>query len=660
MPKLELRQRQVHLDFHTGPAVPTVGDRFNSREFARTFKRAHVNSVTVFAKCHHGHLYYNTKRPERHPHLKKGYDLLRRQVDALHRAEIRAPIYISVLCDEYAADHHPDWLALNADNTLPRRPADVFQPGWQILDMSSPYQDYLAEQTEEILKKFKPVDGIFFDMCWDQPSSSKWAIAGMRRMGLKPDSEKHRQVYAAHVSQSYMKRFSDLVRKYSPAATVYFNGRPLSGLSADLHWMTQVEIEALPTGGWGYLYFPKNVRYARTFGKPYLGMTARFHKSWGDFGSLKPPAALKYEITQMLANGAECSIGDQLHPGGQLDAAVYDLIGEVYGYAEQCEPWTSGASPVTQVGVVRSDTGGDHKDAPAGAHDGVTRMFNQLKYQFDFIDSTGKLEKYDLLVLPDQSRLDPVLVRRLRAYTQAGGKLLVVYRPGAETVSPRGVGTLTGVRILGDSPYTSTYLRFGNEINTDVPATDHVIYERGVRVRRGPGTQVLARVVEPYFERAWDQFCSHGQTPNQLQASRYPAAVRKGNVVTILYPIFKAYATHGNLVYRQLVKNCIDLLLPQKLVAVTGPSTMEVTVMRQKQRTVVHLLNFVTERRTATLDVVEDIVPLHNVPVQLQVSKKPKRVYLAPGEQDLEFRYADSLLETTIPVIDGHAMLVVD
>ena len=83
---------------------------------------------------------------------------------------------------------------------------------------------------------------------------------------------------------------------------------------------------------------------------------------------------------------------------------------------------------------------------------------------------------------------------------------------------------------------------FGNEINTDVPATDHVIYERGVRVRRGPGTQVLARVVEPYFERAWDQFCSHGQTPNQLQASRYPAAVRKGNVVTILYPIFKAYA----------------------------------------------------------------------------------------------------------------------
>ena len=42
------------------------------------------------------------------------------------------------------------------------------------MDMSRNYPDYLAEQTREILKKFKPVDGIFFDMCWDQPSVSNY------------------------------------------------------------------------------------------------------------------------------------------------------------------------------------------------------------------------------------------------------------------------------------------------------------------------------------------------------------------------------------------------------------------------------------------------------------------------------------------------------
>src|SRR5258708_6430508 len=94
MPKpLPLRTRQIHLDFHTGPAIGDVGAGFAAREFARTMKRAHVNSVTVFAKCHHGHLYYHSKRPERHPGLKPGLDLLRGQVEALHREGIRAPIY---------------------------------------------------------------------------------------------------------------------------------------------------------------------------------------------------------------------------------------------------------------------------------------------------------------------------------------------------------------------------------------------------------------------------------------------------------------------------------------------------------------------------------------------------------------------------------------
>src|ERR1700759_2228799 len=113
-----LRQRQVHLDFHTGPAIPDVGRDFDAREFARTFKQANVDSVTVFAKCHHGHLYYDTKRPERHPNLKKGLDLLGEQVDALHREGIRAPIYISVQCDEYAANTRPEWICRRVDGTL--------------------------------------------------------------------------------------------------------------------------------------------------------------------------------------------------------------------------------------------------------------------------------------------------------------------------------------------------------------------------------------------------------------------------------------------------------------------------------------------------------------------------------------------------------------
>ncbi|HMO26980.1 MAG TPA: hypothetical protein PKB10_11990, partial [Tepidisphaeraceae bacterium] len=78
MPKQPaLRFRQVHLDFHTSIHIPDVGRDFNADRFARTFADAHVDSVTVFAKCHHGLLYYNTDHPARHPGLKPGLDLTR-------------------------------------------------------------------------------------------------------------------------------------------------------------------------------------------------------------------------------------------------------------------------------------------------------------------------------------------------------------------------------------------------------------------------------------------------------------------------------------------------------------------------------------------------------------------------------------------------------
>src|SRR3954469_293146 len=95
-----LRARQIHLDFHTSPFIRDVGVDFNAKDFAATMKAACVSSVTVFAKCHHGHLYYHTNHPARHPGLAKSLNLLGEQVEALHELNIRAPIYISIQCDE--------------------------------------------------------------------------------------------------------------------------------------------------------------------------------------------------------------------------------------------------------------------------------------------------------------------------------------------------------------------------------------------------------------------------------------------------------------------------------------------------------------------------------------------------------------------------------
>ena len=55
------RMRQIHLDFHTSPLIPDVGAEFDPDEFVSTLKEARVNSINIFAKCHHGMCYYLTK-----------------------------------------------------------------------------------------------------------------------------------------------------------------------------------------------------------------------------------------------------------------------------------------------------------------------------------------------------------------------------------------------------------------------------------------------------------------------------------------------------------------------------------------------------------------------------------------------------------------------
>ena len=84
-----LRYRQIHLDFHTSEHIPDVGAAFDPDDFVATLKRAHVNSITVFAKCHHGWSYYPTKVGAPHPHLARP-DLLGDMVTALNAADIEA------------------------------------------------------------------------------------------------------------------------------------------------------------------------------------------------------------------------------------------------------------------------------------------------------------------------------------------------------------------------------------------------------------------------------------------------------------------------------------------------------------------------------------------------------------------------------------------
>jgi Hypothetical glycosyl hydrolase 6 len=142
-PKFEAPFRQIHMDFHTHGLIQNVGAQFDPEDFALTLKRAHVNSVTCFAPCHHGWMYYDSKLfPERiHPHL-VNRNLLAEQIEACHRHGLRVPVYTSIQWDHETAREHPEWRVVTPDGKLMGTPP--YEAGfYRHLCYNTPYRGFL-------------------------------------------------------------------------------------------------------------------------------------------------------------------------------------------------------------------------------------------------------------------------------------------------------------------------------------------------------------------------------------------------------------------------------------------------------------------------------------------------------------------------------------
>ncbi len=650
-----LRYRQIHLDFHTSEKIVKVAYDFDAAEFAAILKNAHVNSINCFAKCHHGMLYYDTKFPARHPELAR--NLLKEQIDACHREGIHAPIYVSVGFDEYIAARHPQWTQ-RMDDGKPRG-AGPLAAGWRLLCFNSPYIDYLEDQVVEILEKFgKNVDGFWFDIMHQKPCYCSYCMKGMEEAGVNPENGEEVKQYADQVLKGVKERLTEVIRQYNQDCSIFYNAGHVDPTIRDtLALYTHLELESLASGFWGYEHFPITVRYAKNLGLEYLGMTGRFHKSWADFGGFKNKAALEYECFTILAHGAKCCIGDQLHPAGQMNQAAYDLIGSVFKQVEEKEYWCSDVRPVSEVAILMGNEQGSVNLSPSIR--GACRILEEAHYQFDIIDEAMDFESYKVILLPDGVLLNESLKSKLEAYTAQGGKLMLSYQSGMDSRKNGFVLEGMGVDFIREGEYQQDYIAAEEPLRKELCKTEYVLYDRGLYVTPKGDTDVLASLWHPYFNRDYKHFCSHFQTPVERK-SEYPGIIRNENIIYISHPIFSMYRKHGMKAYKQLILNCLNLLIPDKQIQTNAPTTAHINLNHQPEqhRFVLHILHYIPERRCEDIDVIEDVIPLYNIQLKVKLPQSPKGVYCAPEQILLDFEFKNGYVDICVPEVNGHQMIV--
>jgi hypothetical protein len=220
-----------------------------------------------------------------------------------------------------------------------------------------------------------------------------------------------------------------------------------------------------------------------------------------------------------------------------------------------------------------------------------------------------------------------------------------------------------GVDYLGPCASVPDYLEIVSPaLHTSVSRADfaYSLYEGpGVRVAPRDGTECLAQAYESYFNRTWRHFSSHDFTPPQSSPAGYPAITRRDGVAYIYGPIFSAYQKHGNLTFRALVGRCLDMLLPERAVETDAPATAEVTLMRQENRDIVHVVNYHAGRRApGHVEVLEEPVALRDVVIRMRRSAPTASVTLAHAGTSLSFNAAGGVVEVIVPRIGAYELVV--
>ncbi|MEM8736985.1 MAG: alpha-amylase family protein [Planctomycetota bacterium] len=664
-----LRYRQVHLDFHTSPDIEGIGESFDKQAWQDTLRLGHVDSITLFSKCHHGWSYHPTKVGQTHPQL--SFDLLRAQYDACKEIGVNAPIYLSAGYDEAAADLHADWQVQHVDG--PSRPP--LEPGYRKLCFNSPYLELLCAQIREVVEQFPDCDGIFLDIIRRRACVCPHCLAWMHERGL--DARREQDVLACSIAA--LERYYEMTTAASQTGRdsmpVFHNNGHIERGRPDFYdrFFTHLELESLPTGGWGYDHFPLTAKYCEKLPHDFLGMTGKFHTSWGEVGGYKHPNALRYECAAMMANGSKCSIGDQLHPGGTLDSSTYRLIGQAYAEVETKEPWCDDTANVAEVAVLSSAAVGDDlinraiSDLPDV---GASRILLEGHLLFGVIDQFMDFTPYRLLILPDDVAINTSLQAKLNDYLAQGGKLLLT---GTSGFAQDGSGPVfdLGAQWLGQSEFGTDYLLPEPALRPDWIDQPVVMYAPSQRIKPTQGRS-LGEVFDPYFNRDYRHFSSHQHAPHRPEPSGYTCGVQHGPITYLVHPVFRIYRGWGAVAYKDFVLRVIRSILGEPQITTNLPSTARLTLRDQpkENRSILHLLYANTVSRggemhldggtvsgRTTVEVIDDLVSLHGVEIDLDPGHPVAAVKLQPQSTPLEFTTHGERIRFTVPELRCHQMI---
>ena len=669
--------RKLFFDFHSPGTTEGLASAFDAERWADRLAAANAQAVSVFTKCGYGYSFYQKGAVRyRHPHLPAGLDMLGAQIDALHRRGMKAIGYYHTFNSEPIARDHPDWIERDADG----KPRDT-----SICLLSPLLEEWMLPHIEEIVTLYD-VDSMFFDgtyahsACTCDACRSKFAAAtgGLAIPADRTDANWSRFVaWKLEELKRVRAAVCDAIHKHRPEVVVSIN------------WAYTPRLPEVVPDGVGALVsdiFPDDQvfngsylsAYWATLGRPFDIMNSAFLQWWGDWGC-KPAAAMQQEVATAIAHGGLTWIGYQMTQAFDVAQAAMDEMGKTLAFVKEREPLLEGAQRIPNVAVLHSttypltgDEVGFSSDEKEKALRGAHRLLAESMIPHHIENEAGLLQRlpeYKAVILSDQRYIPPELAGALEGWVKAGGALIATALTGTLDAQLREtdafvLGDLLGLRYEGRYDQTHAYIDVTDARlkagTLDMPHLAEAPFAFATPVAKD--VQVLAKLRRIYLRS--DGKLLLRWSPVGEDSGSPAITLRKvglGWAAYIAGDVFRAFQAKNQWNLKPIVANLLKLMVPDPMVSVDAETWLEVVLMRQGRRTLVHLVNQHGDRPTdGNYRCTEQIVPVRDVTVRLRRSSIPSRVTLEPGGEVVEWGYGDGVVAVKVPEVHIHRVVVVE
>ncbi|GBF09675.1 hypothetical protein apy_14000 [Aeropyrum pernix] len=436
-------------------------DAISAEDLVSLAKKAHANTLVVFARDAWGRVFYRGSRL--YPRHRRARLDVAELVRAAKREGLRVVIMTDHTANRYIYRRHPGWAQRTRSGeviVLEHYPVKekVRDPQWPQICINSPaMESYFIPEAEEALKA-TDADGVLLDSFRYLPDPQRACYCRYCRLRFRlergldlpsvddMEDEAFREAWEwrYHVIVDSIRRLRDTVKGTKEDAMFFYNSHPVGWAGRGTivaerarDYLDAVFAEASETDVLTVMMLPMVTKLSQAAvgeGKPVLVSRNLFYNLRTVQSAT--PLAVKQGIRSIVASGG--------HPMATIfssqyfeDSRAIDALAEVYEELERVEDKIVGSEPIRYMGILYSSETHEkvYWNAPhyyTSEIEGMAMIafHRHLPYEFLSMKDIHKAGRYKVLVAAETDVLSDEEEAALEDYVERGGFLVVTHSLG--------------------------------------------------------------------------------------------------------------------------------------------------------------------------------------------------------------------------------------